>query len=375
MQATAILDDVSKSKMRQMDRLWMDNRRLWHDVQYFRNQSRMYKSHLDRLSKKKKNKKNKKKEPIPELLSPVVDFFKGMKTIDDLMKLEDKPWRNVQHPKLEALYSILEPMKKLNSLVGLHELKAKIFQMVLYQMFHKIAGLRPTEMQNIIITGPPGVGKSALIKIIANIFVKSGYLSKDVIIEGNRTNMIGRYLGHTAVQTKELLQQAKGGVFVIDEAYSLGSSDGKDSFAKEAIDTLNQFMTENTDTLVILAGYEDNITECVLNQNMGLDRRFPIRLKIEGYSKDDLLRIFQLKCRENNIKTENVGSFIKQNSAVFKFFAADMETLLMLAKYNAVSRMWASEEVQITLNLQDITVAFKQLETTRESNVSLSMYL
>jgi hypothetical protein len=37
---------------------------------------------------------------------------------------------------------------------------------------------------------------------------------------------------------------ALGGVLFIDEAYSLGNEEGRDSYAKECIDTINLNLTE-----------------------------------------------------------------------------------------------------------------------------------
>ena len=48
------------------------------------------------------------------------------------------------------------------------------------------------------------------------------------------------------------MESAKGGILLIDEAYSLGSPDGRDSFSKECIDCINQFLSENSEDFVCI---------------------------------------------------------------------------------------------------------------------------
>ena len=63
-----------------------------------------------------------------------------------------------------------------------------------------------------------------------------------------RKDLIGEYLGHTAVKTQKVIDECKGGVLFIDEAYSLGNTDKKDTYSKECIDTINQNLTEKKST-------------------------------------------------------------------------------------------------------------------------------
>ena len=49
-------------------------------------------------------------------------------------------------------------------------------------------------------------------------------------------------------------------ILFIDEVYSLGNDDKKDSFSKECIDTINENLTIlKTDFICIIAGYKEDI--------------------------------------------------------------------------------------------------------------------
>ena len=97
-----------------------------------------------------------------------------------------------------------------------------------------------------------------------NIYGENKYEFKIV----KRSDLIGKYLGHTAAKTQKVIDSCKGGVLFIDEAYSLGNPEGRDSFSKECIDTINQNLTENkANLLCIIAGYKDALDKCFFAYN------------------------------------------------------------------------------------------------------------
>ena len=185
--------------------------------------------------------------------------------------------------KLEQVYNIVETLIELDNMVGLKDIKTKIVNQILFflQNFHKnikspdqinFSKKNPdsTEMLHTIITGPPGVGKTQFAKILGKIYAKLGILSNGTFHEVKRSDLIGKYLGHTAAKTQEMINKCKGGVMFIDEAYSLGHKEGRDSFSKECLDVINQNLTENRDFLCIMAGYEKELEKCVFSLNPGL---------------------------------------------------------------------------------------------------------
>lgn len=104
----------------------------------------------------------------------------------------------------------------------------------------------------------PGVGKTTLGKILAELYCSLGFLKTDNFRVVSRADLIAGYVGQTALKTLKVLKESVGGVLFIDEAYSLGggADESGTSYSKECIDTTNKFLSENTtDFILIVAGY------------------------------------------------------------------------------------------------------------------------
>ena len=113
----------------------------------------------------------------------------------------------------------------------------------------------------------------------------------------SKNDLVGQYLGHTAIKTRNIINQCLGGVLFIDEAYSLGSKD-VDIFSKECIDTLCEALSSHkNDLMVIIAGYEKELEENFFSVNQGLNSRFIWRYNIEKYSAKELMEIFIKKVK------------------------------------------------------------------------------
>lgn len=200
---------------------------------------------------------------------------------------------------LPGLYTgELEAVKKeMDSIVGLSEIKEYIFGLEEYfkvQKKRKDAGLKASELnKHMIFTGNPGTGKTTIARIISRYLKAIGVLTGGQLVEVSRADLVGRYVGHTAPLTNQVISSAIGGVLFIDEAYSLYR--GKDdSFGMEAIDTLVKGIEDNRDNLiVILAGYSKEMEE-FLSANSGLKSRFPNIINFPDYTGEELLKIAEI---------------------------------------------------------------------------------
>lgn len=237
---------------------------------------------------------------------------------------------------LKMISNMIEELEDLNKLIGLEPIKKQIIDIILYYSLN--LENKNYDLLHTVIEGEPGTGKTELAEKLSKIYLKMGILKNNIFKKVKRSDLIAGYLGQTAIKTTEILEQCKGGVLFIDEAYSLGNSegkDGKDSFSKECIDILNQWLTENkSDFVCIIAGYKDDLKKSFFSYNSGLERRFPIRFSITKYSERELAHIFIKKIKENewDINCEELEEIIKNNRKYFKFNGGDMEILFSKCK-------------------------------------------
>ena len=197
-----------------------------------------------------------------------------LKNLSQLIELSHsiKFYNNID---MLILWRISPYLEQLNSLIGMTELKETIFAQILYYLQGLHVRNAAEEYLHTMIYGPPGCGKTTVAKIIGKIYQSLGILSKHGKFRiAYRDDFIAGYLGQTANKTQKLLKSCLGGVLFIDEIYSLAPKDtDRDSFAKEALDTLTSFLSEHkNDFCCIGAGYEDDIENCFFAMNQGLKR-------------------------------------------------------------------------------------------------------
>jgi SpoVK/Ycf46/Vps4 family AAA+-type ATPase len=216
--------------------------------------------------------------------------FTEIKTFDDLVKLAyNYPDMKEDNEDIAELYHIRRHLSKLKKMVGLEELK----QQLVYQIMYCIQDFHNDEMMHTALMGPPGVGKTTVAHILADIYKALGFITKGKLIVVGREDLVGQFLGETALKTRHVLESSIGNVLFIDEAYSLGNTGSGDSFSKECIDTITKFIGENTKNFIcIIAGYKKELKECFFDNNPGLDRRFPWKYTLTSYKPTEFVEIY-----------------------------------------------------------------------------------
>ena len=195
---------------------------------------------------------------------------------------------------LSKHYPLDRIQRELHMLVGMREVKRLIHEIYAWiyinQCRRKFGLKQEKQALHMLFKGNPGTGKTTVARLLAQLFHEMDVLSKGHLIEVERADLVGEYIGHTAQKTRELLKKAQGGILFIDEAYSLARGGEKD-FGKEAIDTLVKAMEDNQhDFILILAGYPKEM-DYFLSLNPGLPSRFPIVMNFQDYSNDELVKI------------------------------------------------------------------------------------
>jgi hypothetical protein len=188
-------------------------------------------------------------------------------------------------------------------------------------------------------------------RILGKIYTSLGILSSDGEFRiAYRDDFIGEYLGHTAIKTRNLLQKCIGGVLFIDEVYSLAPRDkSRDSFSKEALDTLTAFLSEHkNDFCCIAAGYEKDIYDCFFNMNSGLARRFPWIHRVDDYSPENLTEIFIGMVKTMNwdicIEKSDIVRLIKENKKMFSNHGGSVEVYLSKCKMAHARRVFGLDD-------------------------------
>ena len=209
------------------------------------------------------------------------------------LPIEDIPFDLLPNSTSEFEDSIRE----LNGMVGLDDIKKSITTMANQSQFfieRNKAGFHTSNVaaQHAIFTGNPGTGKTTVARMLGKIYHSIGLLSKGDVICADRTRLVGRYIGETEENMKAVLEEARGNVLFIDEAYNLyeGTADRKDYGAK-VIDSLLTILSQpNPDMVIIFAGYEKEM-DAMLNSNPGLMGRFPYKYRFSDYDADQLMEI------------------------------------------------------------------------------------
>lgn len=304
--------------------------------------------------------------------------------LDDLIKLGKSFNDSHNYPfDLKKLHALVPTLEKLQDMIGMENVKKSIVNQIVYFL----AAIEDNDnMLHTAITGPPGVGKTVLGKIIGEIYYNMGIIKGSTIngkkytdpVTGNtlnfifkvakRADLIGEYLGHTAMKTQRVIDECQGGVLFIDEAYSLGSGnvDRKDSYAKECIDTLNQNLTEKKKNFVcIIAGYPEELEKCFFSQNEGLRRRFPFRYDIEKYNPrqlgDILISMVKASSWQINEDTDvnTIYDFMKEHYEQFPYFGGDIENLIFHVKIAHAHRVIGlNPSKRMKISLTDINKGF-----------------
>jgi hypothetical protein len=332
-----------------------------------------------------------------------IDFLnipeKDVESIDDLIEMgyqyHCKKRITYKGIDLKRLFNLIEPLTELKNLIGMKTVKENMVDQILFFMqklnkkdrcnqcincrnnikCNEVKG-ENDDMLHTIITGPPGVGKTELGKILGKVYKAMGVLSKGHMMIAKRPDLIAKYLGQTAPKTQGFIDKCKGGVMFIDEAYSLGNPEGRDSFSKECIDTINQNLTERRDFLCIIAGYEDSLESSFFSFNEGLKRRFSFKYVIDKYTGIELKDIFLIKIKKEDWvfvgEHDYLEKFFKKNEDAFPRFGGDVETLFLKVKIQHSRRvMFKDENMRKKITMEDVTKGFDKFKSHRKTNDEL----
>lgn len=314
----------------------------------------------------------------------VLEEAPPVNSIADLISLSKstKFYKNIDNV---MLWRVTPHLEELQNMIGMQSVKESVF----YQVIYYLQGMHSNnneEYLHTVIYGPPGSGKTTVAKIIGKIYHSMSILSSNGTFKiGCRDDFLSGYLGQTAIKTKKFLKSCLGGVLFIDEVYSLGPRDNdRDSFAKEAIDTINGFLSEHKNEFCcIIAGYENDVNSCFFGMNQGLTRRFPWVHRILPYTTDDYYNIFCKMIRESkwliDVEKSKIVSLFNHHKDLFKNAGGDVETFFSKCKMMHSKRVFTMDKKQkFILIEEDLNSAIdyvSNMAKKKDDRPPLSMYM
>ena len=301
---------------------------------------------------------------IPEKLRNAI-------TLSDLINLgllhQQSYNRSVKYNIIVSrLYKLIPPLCKLNEMVGMDKLKKQIVKNIKYFSLGLHIYDDKGQMLHTVLSGPPGHGKTEVAKIIADIYLRLGFLKTNKFIAPAANQLIGKVLGETGPKTEAVFTKALGGVIFIDEAYSLSSGvdkngENSDAYAKECIDTICRLLDKHRKDLVcIIAGYKDALDTRFFALNSGLQRRFPYNYNIDPYNGNQLFQILQGQiCKSNwklnGIDIDDMKNTLIKNKRHFINGGGDTENLMGKIRQAHATRLFGHSELFIEENRLMIT--------------------
>ncbi|MGA5688915.1 AAA family ATPase [Cytobacillus pseudoceanisediminis] len=237
-------------------------------------------------------------------------YYTDMKKHLNAINRLKSAWKEIFDAEEEESDLPKDPLDELNEMVGLHSVKSRVhdfYRFLKYQKERKSLGFQTKDelSLNMILTGNPGTGKTTIARLLAKIYHSLGVLPREEVIEADRSQLVGGFVGQTEENVRAAVEKAIGGVLFIDEAYSLKreGQTGSD-YGQTAIDTLVSLMTGTEyggKFAVIMAGYPEEMRQ-FLDSNPGLRSRFPESnfIALPDYSNEELIQIAEKLSADND---------------------------------------------------------------------------
>ena len=228
--------------------------------------------------------------------------------------------------KVEILRPIANPREELDKLVGCSDIKRRMDELVALTSYNKMMReMFPDNKQHevslhSVFLGRPGTGKTTVCKIFGSLLCKAGALSKGHVVVCDRGTFIGTLWGDEERSMRQVLEIAKGGVLMIDEAYLLNGSNANDP-GKMVIQLLMNVLADETqrDIAIVLCGYKEPMKK-LLDLNPGLQSRFPNKFEFPDFTIDELLEITKRRVEDYHytFTTEAWKKYVSILSAAYQ---------------------------------------------------------
>lgn len=261
-----------------------------------------------------------------EPMARELEKYRGLEDEGDeprsVKRRQEKPRPNRSAIEIQ----LKKELGKLNDMIGLASVKAEVEGLVALEkvrLAREQKGIISSQApsRHLVLTGNPGTGKTTVARILAHIYYLLAISRAETFIETDRSDLVGGYLGQTAIKTKEVIESALGGTLFIDEAYSLAAE--QDSYGDEAINTLLKAMEDHRSDLIVIAAGYTNEMQRFLESNPGLRSRFNTTLHFEDYSSKERIEILTVMAAADGNRLDEAA--LRQAEAAFAAAAGSRE--------------------------------------------------
>lgn len=252
---------------------------------------------------------------VAELKTSVADAMRGGLNVAEVVPADAmRAAREVEGIDGELLG---EALAELDALVGLEPLKAFVHKLVEDATWDAVVGKNAEQIDNpfedapekkegalrhLRIAGNPGAGKTTAVEVLGKVYKALGKVTKGHVHKVDAKDLIAEYLGQTVAKTTAAFEQARGGIFFIDDVQTIlpsGGGGNGDKYNKEALDTLLGFAMEH-DVLIAIATYPDRMDDFI-GYDPGFKSRFPTEVDFPDFKPDELTEIFERLCHANKV--------------------------------------------------------------------------
>lgn len=252
---------------------------------------------LPELSDAARNKNIRMRITAPDVIAARTSYWDP----DSEPDMADFQRQSSQDDRRQVLEAALAELEEMDGMDGIKEQMRTLSSEIMFENEQRRRGMdvKP-KTRHLIFKGPPGTGKTTIANLIVRLYYGLGVIRSHTLVQASRAVLIGAVEGKSAEKTLAKLNEARGGVIFVDEAYELLQDRGgqADPFGSEALTTLLQYMDDHRDDIiVIIAGYEAPI-ERFLGENPGLKSRFAYSLSFSTYSADEMWRILNGMARK-----------------------------------------------------------------------------